>query len=101
MIALSGLADAVLSTVSDAIVAADKDARTARSCARKPKGDLIAAPAGMEAPQIVNTSSDELRFLAISTMGAFDVGEYPGHVAVGIKNADFRTATYKGPRQAC
>jgi uncharacterized cupin superfamily protein len=63
------------------------------------KGDLIAAPAGKEAHQIVNTSSNELRFLAISTVGAFDVVEYPDTgkmaVAAGIQNADFRTATYK------
>lgn len=62
------------------------------------KGDLIAAPAGKEAHQIVNTSSGELRFMAISTIGEFDVVEYPDTgkmaVAAGIKNADFRTATY-------
>ena len=62
-------------------------------------GDLIAAPAGKEAHQVVNTSSDELRFLAFSTIGEVDVVEYPdsGKVAVaaGIKNADFMTATYK------
>jgi uncharacterized cupin superfamily protein len=63
------------------------------------KGDLVGAPAGKEAHQIVNTSSSELRFLAFSTIGAFDVVEYPDTgkmaVAAGIKNADFRTATYK------
>jgi uncharacterized cupin superfamily protein len=62
-------------------------------------GDLIAAPAGKEAHQVVNTSSDEFRFLAFSTVGEVDVVEYPdsGKVAVaaGIKNADFMTATYK------
>src|SRR5712671_2350312 len=35
-------------------------------------GDLIAAPAGKEADQIVNTSSGELRFLAFSTVGEVD-----------------------------
>jgi uncharacterized cupin superfamily protein len=62
-------------------------------------GDLIAAPAGKEAHQIVNTSSGELRFLAISTLGEADIVEYPdtGKVAMaaGIRNADFKTATYK------
>jgi uncharacterized cupin superfamily protein len=62
-------------------------------------GDLIAAPAGKEAHQIVNTSRAELRFLAFSTVGEADVVEYPDSgkigIGVGIKNADFRTATYK------
>ena len=69
---------------------------------RKPikAGDLIAAPAGAEPHQIVNTSDGELKFLAFSTIGEVDVVEYPdtGKVAAaaGIKNADFRTATFKG-----
>ena len=62
-------------------------------------GDLIAAPAGKEPHQIINTSAGELRFLAFSTMGEFDVVEYPDTgkigVAAGIKNGDFKTATYK------
>jgi uncharacterized cupin superfamily protein len=62
-------------------------------------GDLIAAPAGKEAHQIVNTSDAELRFLAFSTIGEVDIVEYPdtGKIgaAAGIKNADFSTATYK------
>jgi uncharacterized cupin superfamily protein len=62
-------------------------------------GDLIAAPAGKEAHQIVNTSAGELHFLAFSTMSEFDVVEYPDTgkigVAAGIKNGDFKTATYK------
>lgn len=62
-------------------------------------GDLIAAPAGKEAHQIVNTSADELRFLAFSTLGEVDIVEYPDTgkmaAAAGIKNADFSTATYK------
>jgi hypothetical protein len=40
-------------------------------------GDLVAAPAGKEAHQIVNTSTEELRFLAFSTIGEVDVVEYP------------------------
>lgn len=62
-------------------------------------GDLIAAPAGKEPHQIINTSAGELRFLAFSTMAEFDVVEYPDTgkigVAAGIKNGDFKTATYK------
>lgn len=60
-------------------------------------GDLIAAPAGAEAHQIVNTSNAELRYLALSTIGEADIIEYPdsGKVsaAAGVKNADFKTAT--------
>ena len=62
-------------------------------------GDLVAAPAGKEAHQIINTSAEELRFLAFSTIGEVDVVEYPdtGKVGIGagIKNADFKTATFK------
>ena len=62
-------------------------------------GDLVAAPAGREAHQIINTAAEELRFLAFSTIGEVDVVEYPdtGKIGIGagIKNADFRTATYK------
>jgi uncharacterized cupin superfamily protein len=62
-------------------------------------GDIIAAPAGKEAHQIVNTSAEELRFLAFSTIGEVDVVDYPdsGKVGIGagIKNADFTTATFK------
>lgn len=62
-------------------------------------GDVVAAPAGTEAHQIVNTSAAELRFLAVSTIGEVDVVEYPdtGKIGVGagIKNADFKTATYR------
>lgn len=62
-------------------------------------GDVIAAPAGAEAHQIVNTGATELKYLAISTIGEVDVIEYPdsGKVAAaaGIKNADFKTATFR------
>jgi uncharacterized cupin superfamily protein len=63
-------------------------------------GDLVAAPAGKEAHQIVNTSDAELRYLAFSTIGEVDIVEYPDSgkmaAAAGIKNADYRTASYKG-----
>ena len=62
-------------------------------------GDLIAAPAGKEAHQIVNTSASELRFLAFSTINEADVVDYPntGKVGViaGMKDADSKTASFK------
>jgi uncharacterized cupin superfamily protein len=62
-------------------------------------GDLIAAPAGAEAHQIINSSSIDLRYLAFSTLGSVDIVEYPDSgkmaAAAGIRNADFSTATYK------
>ena len=62
-------------------------------------GSLIASPAGAEAHQIVNSSKEELRYLAFSTIGEVDVLEYPDSAkvaaAAGIKNADFKTATIK------
>jgi uncharacterized cupin superfamily protein len=64
------------------------------------EGDVIAAPAGEEAHQIVNGGTQELRYLAFSTVGEVDVVDYPDSgkvgVAAGIKNADFKTATYRG-----
>ena len=63
-------------------------------------GDIVAAPAGTQAHQLVNTGSEELRYLGISTMGGVDVVDYPDSgkiaVAAGVKNADFKTATYVG-----
>jgi len=63
-------------------------------------GDVIAAPAGGEAHQIINAGSDELRYLGLSTLGEVDVVDYPDSgkmaVAAGIKNADFTTASYRG-----
>lgn len=62
-------------------------------------GDVIAAPAGTEAHQIVNTGTEDLKYLAMSTMGEADVIEYPDSgkiaAAAGIKNADFKTATFR------
>jgi uncharacterized cupin superfamily protein len=62
--------------------------------------DLVSAPAGTKAHQIVNTGSEDLRYLGISTMGGVDVVDYPDSkkiaVAAGVKNADFKTATYVG-----
>jgi len=63
-------------------------------------GDVIAAPAGGEAHQLINTGSEDLRYLGLSTLGEVDVVDYPDSgkmaVAAGIKNADFNTATYRG-----
>ena len=63
-------------------------------------GDIVAAPAGTEAHQLINTDSDDLRYLGISTVGGVDVVDYPDSkkiaVAAGIKNADFKSATYVG-----
>jgi len=62
-------------------------------------GDIIAAPAGAEAHQIVNSSNKDLSYLAFSTLGAVDIVEYPDSgkiaAAAGIREADFSTATYK------
>jgi uncharacterized cupin superfamily protein len=61
-------------------------------------GDFVGAPAGGEAHQIINTGKEDLHYLAFSTIGSVDVVDYPdsGKVAVaaGVKNADFKTATY-------
>jgi uncharacterized cupin superfamily protein len=61
-------------------------------------GDFVGAPAGGEAHQIINTGKDDLRYLAFSTIGSVDVVDYPDSgklaVAAGVKNADFKTATY-------
>ncbi|HWE47738.1 MAG TPA: cupin domain-containing protein [Caulobacteraceae bacterium] len=60
-------------------------------------GDLIAAPAGGEAHQIVNNSEGELRYLAISTLQGAEILDYPDSGAVayaaGIKDGNFKTAT--------
>jgi uncharacterized cupin superfamily protein len=63
-------------------------------------GDLASAPAGGEAHQIINTGSADQRYLGISSMTSVDVVEYPDSkkvaMAAGVKNAEFRTATYVG-----
>jgi len=63
-------------------------------------GDIVAAPAGTQAHQLINTGRDDLRYLGISSMAGVDVVDYPDSkkiaVAAGVKNADFKTATYVG-----
>lgn len=69
------------------------------------KGDVIAAPAGGRelAHQIVNTSNEELRYLAVSTMLTTEVVEYPdsSKVAVYVGSApgedpSVRTFNFRG-----
>jgi uncharacterized cupin superfamily protein len=63
-------------------------------------GDVVAAPAGTEAHQLINTGTEDLRYLGISTIGGVDIVDYPDSgkigVGAGIKNADFATATIRG-----
>lgn len=63
-------------------------------------GDLIGAPAGTEAHQIVNTGSDALHYLAVSSNSATEVVEYPDSGKIGIiagdKEGNFMSATYRG-----
>ena len=62
-------------------------------------GDLIANPPGAEAHQIINTGSEELRYLAISDIDEVDVIDYPDSgkmgVAAGVKDGNLSTASYK------
>jgi uncharacterized cupin superfamily protein len=63
-------------------------------------GDIVAAPAGTQGHQLINTGSEDLRYLGISSGGGVDVVDYPDSgkiaVAAGVKNGDFKTATYVG-----
>jgi uncharacterized cupin superfamily protein len=64
-------------------------------------GDLVGAPAGAKAHQLINTGSEDLRYLGISgngTENSVEVVDYPDSkkigIAAGVKNADFKSATY-------
>ena len=63
-------------------------------------GDIVAAPAGTKAHQLVNTGAQDLRYLGISTMAGTEVVDYPDSakigVMAGVKEGDFKTATYAG-----
>jgi uncharacterized cupin superfamily protein len=63
-------------------------------------GDIIACPSGgpETAHQIVNTGSQELRYLAVSTKAAAEVCEYPdsGKIAGFTENMRF---VYRGDQQ--
>jgi len=53
-------------------------------------GDLIGAPAGGEAHQIINSSAAELRYIAFANHGRADVIEYPdtGRIALDIAHGN-------------
>jgi len=61
-------------------------------------GDLVAAPAGTHAHQLINTGNDDLRYLGISSISGTEVVDYPDSnkigVTAGVKNADFKSATF-------
>ncbi len=63
-------------------------------------GDLVAAPAGDKAHQLINTGNTDLRYLGISSISGTEVVDYPDSgklgVTAGVKNADFKTATFLG-----
>jgi uncharacterized cupin superfamily protein len=82
------------------IVAGEGEYRWGEETHHVRAGDLVAAPAGTKAHQLINTGAEDLRYLGISTIGVADVVEYPDSgkvgMAAGVKNADFKTATYIG-----
>src|SRR5262249_32091642 len=47
-------------------------------------GDVIAHPPGAEAHQIINTGSEELRYLALSDFDEVDVIDYPDSGKMGV-----------------
>ena len=55
-------------------------------------GDIVACPAGgpETAHQIVNTGSDELRYLAVSTLATPEICDYPDSGKFGIYHASSR-----------
>jgi uncharacterized cupin superfamily protein len=65
-------------------------------------GDVVAAPAGGEAHQLINTGSEDLRYLGLSAAhGGVDIVEYPDTGKIGLvagvkPGADFRSATFAG-----
>ena len=62
-------------------------------------GDCLGAPAGGEAHQIINTGSEELRYLGLSNVPPADLVEYPdsGKIGVGVgsKGIHPENATFK------
>lgn len=63
-------------------------------------GDIVGAPAGTKPHQIVNTGSEDLRYIGISSTSPVEIVDYPESkkigVMAGVKNGDFKTATYAG-----
>jgi len=61
-------------------------------------GDCLGVPSAGEAHQVINTGTEELRYLVASTNGEFDVVEYPdsGKISIraGMKDGDPATASY-------
>ena len=56
------------------------------------EGDLIGAPAGGEAHQIINSSDGELRYIAFANHGRADVIDYPdsGKISIDIMHGNDR-----------
>ncbi|MES2225322.1 MAG: cupin domain-containing protein [Patescibacteria group bacterium] len=57
------------------------------------KGDFIACPSGTgveHAHQIINTSTEELRYLAVSTKISPEIAEYPDTGKFGVLAENFR-----------
>lgn len=61
-------------------------------------GDVIACPTGGPevAHQIINSGTEELRYLAVSTRAALDVCEYPDSGKVGVVSDQPGGATLRG-----
>jgi uncharacterized cupin superfamily protein len=63
-------------------------------------GDLVAAPAGTKAHQLINTGTQDLRYIGISSTAATEVVDYPDSgklgIMAGVKNGDYRSASYAG-----
>jgi uncharacterized cupin superfamily protein len=64
------------------------------------KGDIIACPAGGKetAHQIINTGTDELRYLAVSTEHSLEMAQYPDSGKFALK-AEFGTAPDGTPQR--
>ena len=64
------------------------------------RGDVIACPAGgtETAHQIINTGSEELRYLAVSTEHSLEMAQYPDSGKFGVK-AEFGTAPDGTPKR--
>lgn len=62
-------------------------------------GDCLGAPAGGEAHQIINTGTEELRYLGLSNVPPADLVEYPdsGKIGIGVgsKGVHYENATFK------
>ena len=63
-------------------------------------GDCLGAPAGGFAHQIINTGTEELRYLGISNIGDADLVEHPetgeASVAIGVRGNIYTDASFSG-----